>query len=156
MKKQYISLALLCAATSYAIAGNGDVGSVSGASAQTSAVASFVVSVIPVSLVVGGSEVVGASMKSVFQQLSQTSRWTVRSVVEKGEVTELGLQSQDKTAALTVSIPTKQVRAAGVRTNDTVNAERLGQNSFALKVNGTALGVLADPQAKLSSSHEKR
>ncbi len=125
-------------------------------SAGGSVLASAAVVAVPLSLVIGGSQVVGLSIKQVHDSLSVHTQWTVRGITENADRTVLALQSPDQKATLTVAVPTQQARRTRIALNDTITAERLGAHSFALKHQSTTLGVLTNPQAGLSHSSEKR
>lgn len=156
MKYKMLLLVLSGALSMQASAHSQGPSEASAASVAGSVLASAAVVALPLSLVVAGSQVVGLSMKQVHDQLSPHTRWTVRGVTEQDGRTVLALQSPDQTATLTVAVPTEQARRTRIALNDTVTAERLGSNSFALKHQSTTLGVLANPQAGLSRSAEKR
>jgi hypothetical protein len=99
---------------------------------------------IPVSLVVIGSETVGNSFANISQALNDETRWTVTGMTMQGDKTLLALKSQDQKSTLTVAVPTAQVASADVRLGAIVEAKRVGQHSFQLDYNSRPLGVIAD------------
>ncbi len=155
MKKTTLLLATVCALSSFAASAHREINPSAG-SVQGSAALSAAVVLVPLSLVVVGSEAVATGLNDLSKTLSAQTQWTLRGMTVQGDRTVLALQSLDQKATLTVSIPTSQAERAQLRLNQTVTAERLGDHSFALKVPGTTLGVLAEPAAGLSRSREKR
>lgn len=152
--KKAMFLAAVCALSSFQASAHRELNP-SVASVQGSAALSAAVVLVPLSLVVVGSEAGAASLKDLSKTMSTQTQWTVRGMTEQGNRTVLALQSLDQKATLTVAVPTQQVERAHLAMHQTVTAERLGEHSFALKVQGTTLGVLAEPTANLSHSREK-
>lgn len=114
------------------------------ASANTSAGVSALSVLLPVSLVVLGSETVGNSFANISKALNDETRWTVAGMNIQGDKTLLTLKSQDQKSTLAVAVPTKQVNQADVRLGTVVDAKRVGQHSFQLDYNNKPLGIIAD------------
>ena len=113
--------------------------------ASNASVAASALSVlVPVSLVVAGSEGVGNSFANISKALNDETRWTVTGMTMQGDKTLLALKSQDDKSTLTVAVPTAQVAKADVRLGTIVEAKRVGQHSFQLDYNNKPLGVIAD------------
>jgi hypothetical protein len=137
--------------TTHALAGSGP----SEASVEGSALLVGSVMLVPLSLVVAGSQAVGMSFAQVSTALNAETRWTVTGVTVDGDKTQLTLQSQNKDTLLTVAVPTAQAQKTGIRPFQIVNAKRLGQHSFALEYNNMPLGVIADSNAGLTHSKKR-
>lgn len=99
---------------------------------------------VPVSLVIVGSEAVGNSFANISKALNDETRWTVTGMTIQGNKTLLTLKSQDQKSTLTVAVPTTQIVSADVRLGNVVEAKRVGQHSFQLDYNNKPLGVIAD------------
>jgi ATPase subunit of ABC transporter with duplicated ATPase domains len=111
---------------------------------EASAGASVISVLLPVSLVVIGSEALGNSFANISKALNDETRWTVTGMNVEGDKTLLTLKSQDQKSTLAVSVPTTQVTKADVRLGKIVEAKRVGQHSFELDYNSRPLGVIAD------------
>lgn len=119
---------------------------------EVSVAASTISVLLPVSLVVIGSQAVGNSFANISKALNYETRWTVIGMTTEGDKTLLALKSQDQKSTLTVAVPTANVTNADVRLNRIVNARRVGQHSFELAYNNTPLGVIADEKTDMVHS----
>lgn len=113
--------------------------------------ASAVISVaLPFLLVSAGASVAAQSI----DHLSDHSRWHVTQVKEQpGGKTEAKLHCDDGKLDLTMTILTPTAHAQHLAAGDTVDIERIGATGYAVRKDGTTIGVL--PRTDSGMVHSK-